>query len=90
MEGLQFPISSNNKIGVKYLTNLHLKLTDKGISEAISIVDVEEEASVEGEQKKEEEKEKEDKKEEEEDQEPVPTDVNKEEEVGSKGEQKEV
>ena len=31
LEGLYFPMSSNNKIGAKCLTNLHLKLSDKGI-----------------------------------------------------------
>lgn len=56
-------MSSNNKIGVKCLTNLHQKLTDKGTLEAASINnktdDVKEKGSVEG------EKEKDDKKEEE-------------------------
>ena len=78
LEGLHFPVGSNNKIGAKCLTNLHLKLTDKGILEAAYIGDrsddVEEEGFIRGEQVKEEEKEKEDKKEEEGDQERVPTD----------------
>ena len=43
--GLQFPMSSNNKIGAKCLTNLHLKLLDKEISEATCTGDEEEEGS---------------------------------------------
>lgn len=87
LEGLHFPLSSNNKIGVECLTNLHLKLTDKITLEAASIGDktdyVEEESSIEG------EKEKDGRKEEKRDQELVPTDIHEEEEVVSKGEQEE-
>ena len=56
LEGLQFPMSSNNKIGAKCLTNLHLKLSNKGILEAVSTEDKEEDGSVGGDQEKEEEK----------------------------------
>ena len=45
LEGLQFPMSSNNKIGAKCLTNLHLKISEKGILEEASIEDVEDENS---------------------------------------------
>ena len=45
LDSLQFPMSANNKIGVKCLTNLHLKVSDKGILEEISNEDVEEENS---------------------------------------------
>ena len=43
LEGLQFPMSSSNKTGAKCLTNLHLKLSDKGILEEASIENQEEE-----------------------------------------------
>jgi hypothetical protein len=33
LDGLQFPMSANNKIGAKCLNNLHLKLNEKGILE---------------------------------------------------------
>ena len=33
LDGLHFPMSSNNKIGAKCLNNLHLKLNDNGILE---------------------------------------------------------
>ena len=33
LDGLQFPMSPNNKIGAKFLNNLHLKLNDNGILE---------------------------------------------------------
>ena len=51
-------MSSNNKIGAKCLTNLHLKLSDKGILEAASTGDEEEEGSVGEDQEKEDRKEK--------------------------------
>ena len=85
-------MSANKKIDVKCLTNLHLKLSDKGILEEASNEDVEDQNSDEekdeGEEK---EKEKEDdQKANEEDQEPNPTATNDEAEVGSKGEHGEV
>ena len=85
-------MSSNNKIGAKCLTNLHLKLSDKWILEAASTSDKEEEGTVGGDQEKEEgkEKEKEDQKEDKENQETVPTIVHKEAEGGSLGAQEEV
>ena len=43
MDGLQFPMSAKTKIGVKCLTNLHLKVLNKGILEEASNKDVEEE-----------------------------------------------
>ena len=89
LQGLQFPISSNNKIGAKCLTNFHLKLSDKGFLEEASIEDEEEEGSDE-EKEEEQEKEKEDQKADEEDQEPVPTATHEKAEVGSKGAQEEV
>ena len=33
LEGLEFPMSANNKIGAKCLNNLHLVLNEKGILE---------------------------------------------------------
>ena len=61
LEGLQFPMSANNKIGVKCLINLYLKVSAKGMLEDSSNEDVEEEnfdeEKNEGEEK---EKEKED------------------------------
>ena len=45
LDGLQFPMSPNNKIGAKFLNNLHLKLNDNGIledaNEEVEIVDSE-------------------------------------------------
>ena len=45
LDGLQFPMSPNNKIGARCLTNLHLKLNDNGIledaNEEVEIVDSE-------------------------------------------------
>ena len=90
---------ANNKICVKCRTNLHLKVSDKGILEEVSNEDVEEENSDEekdeGEEKQqnegeEKDKEKEDQKNNEEDQEPVPTATNDEAEGVSKGKQGEV
>ena len=90
LECLHFSMSSNNKIGVKCLTNLHLKLTNKGILESTSTKDVEEEGSVGGDQEKEEEKEKEGQREDEQDKEAVPAAVHEKAEDGSKSEQEEV
>ena len=88
LEGLQFPMSSNKKIGAKCLTNLHLKLSDKGIMEEASIEDEEEEDSnEEKDEEKEKEKEKKDQKAAEEEQETVPTTTHDEAEVGSQGAQ---
>ena len=66
LEGLQFPMSSNHKIGEKCLTNLYLKISDKGILEEAFIEDVEDENSdeekdEEGEKEKEKEEQKADK-----------------------------
>ena len=81
-------MSSNNKIGAKCLTNLHLKLSDKGIMEEASIEDEEEEDSnEEKDEEKEKEKEKKDQKAAEEEQETVPTTTHDEAEVGSQGAQ---
>src|SRR5688572_14155489 len=58
LDGLEFPMSANNKIGAKCLNNLHLKLNDKGILED-AIEEVEEVSSddeKEGADKEEEEK----------------------------------
>ena len=58
LDGLECPMSANNKIGAKCLNNLHLKLNDKGILED-AIEEVEEVSSdddKEGEDKKKEEK----------------------------------
>ena len=45
LDGLQFPMSPNNKIGAKCLNNLHPKLNDNGIledaNEEVEIVDSE-------------------------------------------------
>ncbi|XP_057520877.1 uncharacterized protein LOC130801130 [Amaranthus tricolor] len=88
-------MSLNNKIGVKCLDNLHLRVSEKGILEEISNEDVEEENSEEdkdeGEEKEQDEgKEKEDEKEKEkEDHQPVPTATNDGAKVVSKGEHEE-
>ena len=58
-------MSANNKIGVRCLTSLHLKLSDKGILEEATIEDVENEDS--DEEKEEKEKAEEDQKAEKED-----------------------
>ena len=76
LDGLQFPMGPNNKIGAKCLNNLHLKLNDKGILEdAIEEVeDVESEDEKDEEEREEkEEKQKEEKDQENKDQEPVPS-----------------
>ena len=76
MEGLQFPMSSNNKIGAKCLTNLHLKLSNKGILKDTFIEDDEEkdyDEEKDEEKEKEKEKEKEDQKTVEEDHKNFPT-----------------
>jgi hypothetical protein len=44
LEGLEFPMSANNKIGAKCLNNLHLKLNENGILED-AIEDVKEVSS---------------------------------------------
>lgn len=79
-------MSSNNKIGAKCLTNLHLKLTTKWILTATFTRDIEEKGSLGGDQEKEEENEKEDQREDEGEQEDIPTVVNKEADVCLKGE----
>ena len=95
LNGLQFLMSANKKIGAKCLTNLLLKVSDKGILEEASNEDVEEENSEEKNDEEEEkqqnegeekEKEKEDQKNNKEDQKPVPTATNDEAEGVSKGE----
>ena len=53
LDGPQFPMSANNKIGVKCLANLHLKVSDKGILEEATIEDVENEDSDEEKEEKE-------------------------------------
>ena len=92
LERLQFPMSSNNKICAKCLTDLHLRLSDKEILEAASTEDEEEEGSVGGDQEKQEEKEKEkeDQKADKEDQRTLLTNTHEEVEVGSLGAQEEV
>ena len=35
LEGLEFPMSANNKIGAKCLNNLHLTLNENGILEDV-------------------------------------------------------
>ena len=57
LDSLQFPMSPNNKIGVKCLNNLHLRVSEKGIMEEIINEDVKEVNSEE--EKEDEEKEKE-------------------------------
>ena len=84
MDSLQFPRSSNNKIGAKCLNNLHLKLSDKGILEEATIKNMENEAS--DEEKEEKEKAEEDQKAEKEDKEPVPTATHNEAEIDSQRE----
>ena len=75
LDGLHFPMSSNNKIGAKCLKNLHLKLNDNGIledaNEQVNVVDSdkEEEAQKYEEERKKKVEEVLDK----EDQEPVPS-----------------
>ena len=90
LEGLQFPVSYNNKIGAKCLTNLHLKLSNKGIPEDASIEDEEEEDSdEEKDEEKEKEKEKEDQKVAKEDQDTIPTATHEKADVQERGEQEE-
>ena len=36
LEGLNFPMGPNNKIGAKYFNNLHLKLNENGILENVT------------------------------------------------------
>jgi hypothetical protein len=44
LDSLEFPMSANNRIGAKCLTNLHLKLNEKGILEDV-VEEVEEVSS---------------------------------------------
>ena len=74
LDGLQFPMIPNNKIGAKCLNNLHLKLNDNRIledaNEEVEIVDSEKDEEVQKneERRKEEEEDLENK-----DQEPIPS-----------------
>ena len=74
LEGLNFPMGPNNKIGAKYFNNLHLKLNENGILENVTEqIDVhsddKEETNKTDEGKKDQEEEVSDK----EEQEPVPS-----------------
>ena len=89
LEGLEFPMGPNMKIGAKCLQNLHLKLNEEGvlIHESEEVVDVESDEEVIEEEEvlreeeieeKEGEKVEEKEKEREKEQEPVPTETDKE------------